>query len=278
MVLMCRMAIFGCVAVATYAATAAARQEDRRDLNIVIPGAGGGSGKLVVHGARKRDVDLDDVLVRPEPAGSQIREYGDAVVSVGQRLVRVAIGRKRVLAIPADPKKLSVWTIGDLDVLIGNVPGEVLTFWVGGCCAFWNLLSPRLDPLEARPPVVYCSKYEDACRPGFVDALGERGPDPLCRGAAKSGARTKRCMVPGAIRVAVERNVHITIADGDPGEERKAWDAHAGDVSEYEVVSSGTHDYWSLGVGEKSYLLVIGPGEKWTVKVKSDGSVSGVRD
>lgn len=279
MVVKFRTAILTLVAVVASAATVTAEQANRKDLDIVVPSAAGsGSGRLVVHGGAKRELNLDDLLVGPEPAGSPIRRYGDVVVNIGERLVRVALGGRRAFTIPADPKKLWVWTVGNVDVLIGVVPGEVLTLRVGGCCAAWNISSARLDPSEARPPAVYCSKYEDACRVGFVDVLGERRVDPLCRGVAKPSARTKRCMIPGAIRVVVERDAHISITDGDPGEEQKVWDAHAGEVSEYVVVSSGTPDYWNLGVGERSYLLVIGPGEKWTVKVKSDGSVSGVRD
>jgi hypothetical protein len=273
------LAILTFVAAAACAAPAAAEQIVREDLNIVIPSAARNvSGKLVVHAGGKWDAKLDDLLVQAKPAEPPVRSYGDAVVNIGERQVRVALRKRRIFAIPADPKELRVWTVGNVDALIGVVPGEVLTLRVGGPTAFWNISSARLDPSEARPPVVYCSKVEDACRSGFVEVLGARNADPLCRGVARREAETKRCMIPGEIRVAVERDVRLTITDGDPGEELEAWDAHTGEVSEYMVVSSGTNDYWSLGVGKRSYLLVIGPGEKWTVKVKSDGTVSGVRD
>jgi len=272
-------AIFVLVAVAASAATVTAEKTNRKDLNIVVPSAAGnGSGKLVVYGREKRELSLDDLFDGPGPVGSEIPRYGAVVVNIRESLVRVPFGGRRTFTVPADPMKLRVWTIGNVDALIGVVPGEVLTLRVGGCCATWNISSARLDPSEARPPVVYCSKYEEDCRAGFVDVLGERSVDPLCRRVAKPSVRTKRCMIPGAIRVVVDRDVHISITDGDPGEEQRAWEAHAGEVSEYVEVSSGTPDYWSLGVGESSYLLVIGPGEKWTVKVKLDGSVSGVRD
>jgi hypothetical protein len=273
------MAVLAFFARAAYGAAATGGHDERRDLNVVIPlDRGTGLGRLVVHGGAKRDPNLDGLLVASEPKVTKIHEYGDAVVSTGKRQVRVPLGQKRSFAIPADPKRLQMWTIGDLDVLMGVVPGEVVTLWVGGCCSFWNVSSVRLDPSRVHPPVAYCSKYEESCRPGFLDVLGGGSVDPLCRGVAKTGAETKRCMIPGAVRVVAEWDVHIAIEDGDPGEEREAWDARAGETSEYVAVGSETRDYWNLRVGTRYYLLVIGPGEKWTVKVKSDGGVSGVRD
>jgi hypothetical protein len=171
-----------------------------------------------------------------------------------------------------------MWSIGGLNVLIGIVPGEEVTLRSGGDLMLWRLSSNHFDPWRARPPVVYCSGAHDECREGFDEVVGRGVADRICPQTVKPKTSTKRCMVPGLIRVVTERNVRIAIRDADPGEERKSWDAHPGETSGYMPASNGTYGHWHLCIDDRCYLVVIGPGEKWTVKVEADGRVMGVRD
>ncbi|HXU68348.1 MAG TPA: hypothetical protein VN947_03415 [Polyangia bacterium] len=192
---------------------------------------------------------------------------GITTVSIGSERRRIEPGEEAELRIAADSRRLTRLTVGSTPLLVFVAPGAEL-WLVDDPCTSWRLDATWLDSNDVPPPDAYCAAESEPCRAGFADGSRPRlARDPICAGAPP-GRENKRCVRLPLVRA--QAGSAMTVDEGDDAP--KKLDEH------YQAVRWRSCAGTTVRAGRDRVALAIGPAERWTLHVGSDGRVGGTRD
>jgi hypothetical protein len=188
----------------------------------------------------------------------------------GDEVELVPRGKKREVTIRAHATELQRIVVYARPHLIAVVPGAAIALFDDPCYGY-ELTGPLTDPWFVPAPIAYCAPSGAACKDGFSRAEPPRPiEDDLC---GSTEHEIRRCAADAVVGLATGAPPRPAKPPADDPYDPMSLATFT--AAAPLLVAPRRCGYYSIDTGHEKAALVVGAGERWSLRVDDDGHLAG---